>query len=123
VHKFVWALQILLAISFIVSGTMKLTSPKRALQPRMGFVEDFSERAVKGIGAAEVLGALGLILPATSKIATVLTPLAAVGLALLMAGAIYVHVRREEGPLAAVPAVLLVLCLIVAWARFGPYAF
>lgn len=117
-----WVLQISLSVAFIVSGTMKLTRPKWKLQPRMGFVEDFSARAVKGIGAAEVLGALGLILPAATRVLPVLTPIAAAGLAVIMIGAIYVHFQRDERTRAVAPATLLIMALIVAWGRFGPYA-
>jgi len=120
-NTFLWVLQIILAVIYIVSGVMKVTRPKMKLEPQMGFVEDFSSRSVKLIGTAEVLGALGLVLPAATGVATVLTPLAATGLVILMAGAIVVHRRRGESAAAVVPAVLLVLSLVVAIGRFGPY--
>jgi len=53
----------------------------------------------------------------------VLVPLAATGLVLLMVGAAITHVRRGELLMIAVNGVLLVLALVVAWGRFGPYAF
>jgi uncharacterized membrane protein YphA (DoxX/SURF4 family) len=53
--------------------------------------------------------------------ATVLVPLAAVGLAVLMVGAAATHWRRGELPNVGMNAVLLVLAVVVAWARFGPY--
>jgi flagellar biosynthesis component FlhA len=72
----------------------------------------------------EVLGALGLILPAVTGIAPVLVPLAATGLAIVMVFAAAVHVRRGDGLAAAVPAIVLgLLAAFVAWGRFGPYAF
>jgi uncharacterized membrane protein YphA (DoxX/SURF4 family) len=120
-NTFLWVLQIILAVIYIVSGVMKVTRPKMKLEPQMGFVEDFSSRSVKLIGTAEVLGALGLVLPAATGVATVLTPLAATGLVILMAGAIVVHRRRGESAAAVVPAVLLVLSLVVAIGRFGLY--
>jgi DoxX-like family len=67
----------------------------------MGWVEDFSPGAVKSIGTLEVLAAVGLILPAALGIAPVLVPLAAVGLAVLMAGAIITHLRRHEAQVIA----------------------
>lgn len=63
----------------------------------MPWTDGFSDGPVKGIGALEALGALGLILPAALGIAEVLTPLAAVGLTLLMAGAALTHLRRKKG--------------------------
>ncbi|MGI9003831.1 MAG: DoxX family protein [Pseudonocardia sp.] len=117
----VWILQIVLALAFLASGGMKLARPRPALVASgMGFAEDFSDGAVKGIGALEVLGAIGLILPALTGIAPILTPIAALGLALVMVGAVVVDVRRKDQ---FVPALVLgVLALAVAILRFGPYA-
>jgi hypothetical protein len=69
------------------------------------------------------LGAIGLILPGVTGIAPLLTPLAAAGLALLMLGALVIHLRRKEFGSLAVPAVFLVLSVVIAWARFGPFLF
>ncbi len=119
----IWLVQILLALLFFAVGLGKLTQPKDKLAERMGWVEDFSPGAVKTIGALEILAALGLILPATTGIASVLTPLAAVGLGIVMLGAMTVHVRRRENQEILVNLVLLLLVAGVAWGRFGPYAF
>lgn len=116
-----WILQILLALAFAASGALKLTRPREQLAERMGWVDDFSAGTVRLIGALEVLAALGLILPRATGIAPVLTPLAALGLVALMIGAAVVHARRREYPMIAANAVLLVLAVIVAWGRFGPY--
>ena len=77
-----------------------MTQPKAKLQTTMGWVEDFSGGTVKAIGALEVLAAIGLILPWWTGIAPVLTPLAALGLAAIMVGAVITHVRRKEIPFA-----------------------
>lgn len=117
----VWVLQIFLAAAFLGAGMMKLVRPKPALvSAGMAYAEDYSASAIKGIGALEVVGAIGLVLPALTGIAPILTPLAALGLALVMAGAVVVHARRKES---FVPALVLgVLSLVVAVLRFGPYA-
>ncbi len=81
----------------------------------MAWVATVSPAAVKAIGAIEVLGALGLIMPIATGIAPVLAPVAAVGLALTMVGAAVVHVRRKES---AAPAVVL-LVVSVASAVLG----
>jgi hypothetical protein len=60
--------------------------------------------------------------PALTGVATVLVPIAAVGLALLMVGAAATHRRRGELPMVGINAVLLVLAVVVALARFGPYS-
>ena len=119
-----WVVQALLALAFAGAGLMKLTSERKVLVDRgMGWAEHYSGGAVKLIGAVEVLGAIGLVLPAALGIAPVLTPIAAAGLALVMAGAVVDHVRRDDAK-GAVPALVLgVLSLFVAVARFGPWAF
>jgi uncharacterized membrane protein YphA (DoxX/SURF4 family) len=118
----IWVLQILLALAFLAAGLTKLTQPRQRLATTMGWVEDFSDPGVRAIGALEILGALGLLLPAVTGLAPVLVPIAAVGLALLMLGAAVTHRRRGELPMIGSNAVLLVLALVVAWARFGPYS-
>jgi uncharacterized membrane protein YphA (DoxX/SURF4 family) len=89
----------------------------------MGWTEDYSGGQVKTIGTLEVLGAIGLILPAALGIAEVLTPLAAVGLALTMVGAAVVHAKRGEGQMIPVNVVLGGLAIFVAVMRFGPNSF
>ncbi|MGR6963164.1 DoxX family protein [Geodermatophilus sp. URMC 61] len=119
-----WIVAGLLAVAFLAAGLMKLAQPKKKLADSgMGWTEDFSDGAVKGIGALEVLGAVGLILPAALGIVPVLVPIAATGLALLMLGAAVTHARRKESPNIVVNIVLLALAAFVAWGRFGPYAF
>jgi hypothetical protein len=119
-----WIVAGVLAAAFLGAGAMKLAQPrKRLADSGMGWVEDFGDGAVKGIGALEVLGAIGLILPAALDIAPVLVPIAATGLALVMAGAVITHARRREPQLIVVNVVLLALAVFVAWGRIGPYAF
>jgi uncharacterized membrane protein YphA (DoxX/SURF4 family) len=118
----IWVLQVLLALAFLAAGLMKVSQPRQRLATSMGWVEDFSDPTVRAIGALELLGALGLLLPALTGVGTVLVPLAAVGLAVLMVGAAVTHRRRGELPLIGINAVLLVLAVVVAWARFGPYS-
>ncbi|MEV6020763.1 DoxX family protein [Streptomyces sp. NPDC051997] len=123
-NALMWILAALLAAAFLAAGLMKVTQPKAKLaEAGMGWTEDVSERSVKLIGAVEILGAVGLVVPAALGVAVVLTPLAALGLVLVMAGATVVHVRRGEMSLVPVNLVLLVLAAFVAWGRFGPYAF
>lgn len=119
-----WIVAGLLAFSFAGAGVMKLTSSKADLLPKMPWVADFSDSQVKGIGAAELLGAIGLILPPLVDIAPILAPLAAVGLAVTMVGAVIVHLRRGDGVANAVPAAVLgALAVFVAVMRFGSEAF
>jgi uncharacterized membrane protein YphA (DoxX/SURF4 family) len=113
-----WIVQGLLAVAFLGAGATKLSQPKEKLLKNMPWVEDFSQPAVRLIGAAEVLGALGVVLPALTGVLPWLTPLAALGLVLLMVGAALTHLRRKEYGNVAINAVLLVLAAFVAYGRF-----
>jgi uncharacterized membrane protein YphA (DoxX/SURF4 family) len=118
-----WIIQVLLAATFLFSGVNKLARPRLALAGQTPYVEDFTDAQVKGIGALEVLAAIGLVVPPLVHIAVVLTPLAAVGVVLLMAGAAATHLRRREPQMVAVNGVLLILAAVVVVGRFGPYPF
>lgn len=112
-----WIVAGLLALAFLGAGAMKVTRSKEQLAASgMAWTEDFSAPMVKTIGTLEVLGALGLILPAVTGILPVLVPLAALGLAATMIGAIIVHLRRREPFIP--PVVLLALAAFVAIGRF-----
>ena len=113
-----WVVQVLLAAAFLVSGATKLSQPKEKLLKNMAWVEDFSQPTLRIIGALEVLGAIGIVLPALTGILPWLTPLASLGLVLTMIGAALTHLRRTEYGGIAVNAVLLILAAFVAYGRF-----
>lgn len=115
-----WIVAIVLAVAFAAAGFMKATTPKEKLAENMAWVEDFSAGTIRFIGVVEVLGALGLVLPAALDIAPVLTPLASSGLAVTMVLAAAVHARRKEFAMIGVNVVLGALALFVAIMRFGP---
>jgi uncharacterized membrane protein YphA (DoxX/SURF4 family) len=118
-----WIAQVLLAAIFLVTGMTKLTQPrlKMAAGP-MRWAADVSDAQFRAIGLVEVLGAIGLIVPAALGIAPLLTPLAAVGLVLTMVGAIRTHVRYAEMERVAVPIAVLALALFVAVEGYGAYS-
>lgn len=113
-----WILQVVLAVAFLAAGAMKASKPKAELSGQMGWVDDFSAGGVKAIGVLEVLAAIGLVLPWALDVAPVLTPLAALGLVLMMVGAAVVHARRGETPMIGINVVLGVLAAVVAVGRF-----
>ncbi|MFD6452224.1 DoxX family protein [Nocardia sp. NPDC060220] len=121
----VWIVSGLLAAVFLLAGAMKLAKSKEQLvaDPKMGWAEPFPEGLIKFIGAAEVAGALGLILPGVFGIATWLVPAAAIGLAVIMVGAIVTHGRRGEWSNVVMTVALLALAVFVAVERIGPQAF
>ncbi|MEW9533560.1 DoxX family protein [Microbispora sp. NPDC049125] len=120
-NVFLWIVQAILAALFALSGLVKLLQPKDALTGRYPWMLDFSQAAVRFIGVVELLGAIGLVAPAATGIAPILTPIAATGLAVTMALAAGTHIRRKEPAAVAVTATLFVIIALLAWARFGPY--
>lgn len=115
--RFVWVLQILLALAFAGAGASKLmTSRADLIAGGMGWAEGFSDTQVQLIGAAEVAGAIGLIAPVAIGIAPVLTAVAAAALAVLMGGAVMTHAQRGENFIP--PLVLGLLSAVVAYLRF-----
>jgi len=119
-----WIAAGVLALAFLGAGLSKAAQPKEKLAARMAWVEDFSATQVRGIGIIEVLGAIGVILPGVTKIAPILVPIAATGLAITMVLAFVMHARRGEAKASIGPTfVLFALAVFVAWGRFGPYAF
>jgi uncharacterized membrane protein YphA (DoxX/SURF4 family) len=123
-NVFLWVLAGVLAAVFLASGAMKLLRTKEQLAGAgQGWVEQFPPGMIKLIGVLEVAAAIGLVLPPALDIAPVLAPIAAVGLIILIAGAVTTHARRQEWSNVAVNAFLAVLGAVVAWGRFEPYSF
>ena len=118
----IWIVQILLALLFLLAGVMKVTQPAEKLKKSMPWVDDYTSQ-VKLIGTAEILAALGIVLPAWTGIAPILTPIAATGLAVIMVLAARTHARRKEFKSLPVNAVLFALAAFVAITRFGPYSY
>ena len=113
----IWIAQILLALVCAGSGISKLVQPYEKLAARMAYVNDFTPGVMRAIGALEVLGAIGVVLPAWTGILPWLTPLAAGGLAVNMGGALSTHLRRKEYPMIVVNLVLLALAAFVMYGR------
>lgn len=116
-HISLWIVQGLLAAAFGMAGFMKMTAPIEQLaQNGMTFVQRFDAGTVRFIGIAEVLGAIGLILPSALRILPILTPLAAVGVAIIMILATNDHISHGEPFMPTV--VLFALAVFVAWGRY-----
>jgi hypothetical protein len=119
-----WILASALAIVFLGAGLIQLAETQQRLAAAgLEWVATVGYRGVKLIGLLESIGAVGLILPAALGIVPILTPFAALGLALVMAAATVLHLRRHERQFAMVTVALTLLTAIVAWTRFGPYSF
>jgi uncharacterized membrane protein YphA (DoxX/SURF4 family) len=114
--KALWLVQVALALAFGMIGVTKLTTSDAVLIQQSGeLVEKYGVGLIRFIGIAEVLGALGLILPTALRILPILTPLAAIGLAIIMSLATALHASKGE-PIVTQVAFLL-LTLFVVWGR------
>jgi uncharacterized membrane protein YphA (DoxX/SURF4 family) len=111
-----WVVQILLALAFLLAGGMKVSQSAEKLRKSMAWTT--SVGTVRLVGILEVLGALGLILPAVTHILPWLTPVAAIGLVLTMIGAAIVHIRLKEFSRLGVPLILFLLALFIVYGRF-----
>ncbi|SFQ98182.1 DoxX family protein [Poseidonocella sedimentorum] len=113
-----WIAQALLAAMFLMAGATKLTSGSADLVAMgMGWAENAPFLLIKFIGLAEVAGALGLILPAATRIMPGLTTLAAAGLAVIMVLASGLHIIRGEFEVLPINAILFALAAFVVWGR------
>ncbi len=120
-----WVIQGLLALAFLMAGFMKAFMPKANLEKNMAWVKATPAALVRFIGAAEILGAIGLIVPAITGIASWLTIAAAGGLAIVMLAAAGYHASRHENSNIGMNVVLLLLAAVIIVGRlsFAPAYF
>ena len=110
-----WVVQVLLGLLFIWAGGMKLVMPIEQMQ---GGPVDFPGWFLRFIGVAELLGGIGVILPSLLKIKPGLTPLAALGLVIIMIGATATGMMTGEIVMALIPLAVGVLAAFVAYGRW-----
>jgi len=113
-----WIIQILLALTFLFAGGTKLflsTETLQSMAPPNSIV--WSGWFLKFIGLCEVLGALGLVLPGLLRRQQYLTVLAAIGLTILMIGAVVTTVMSLGAAAAVPPLIVGLLCAFVAYKR------
>lgn len=108
-----WIVQSLLALAFLVTRRTKIVAPMEQLRSYMAWVTTTPVALVRGIGVAEIAGAIGLILPVLTGIVPLLTIATAVGLALVIVGDTIVHLMCKEYRETGVTLVLLALTLFV----------
>ncbi|SFE82042.1 DoxX-like family protein [Paenibacillus algorifonticola] len=112
-----WIVQGLVALGFVYSGWLKAFQYEKA-KASWGWVQDVSKKFVVFIGLAELLGAIGIILPQATNVSPVLTPIAAIGLAaVVLFGALF-HVKRKEYREISVNIVFFAFAVFVAISRF-----
>ena len=114
-----WIVQALLALLFLFAGGTKLVLPLDVLTAAGSPNQiQLPGLLIRFIGVAEVLGGLGLVLPGLLRIKPGLTPLAAVGLTLIMIGAVALTVASGEVAPALVPLITGILLVFVAYGRW-----
>ncbi|WP_340013920.1 DoxX family protein [Paenibacillus sp. FSL K6-1318] len=111
-----WIVHIILAAGFVYSGWMK-TIRIESSKKTWAWVNDVPKSLVVWIGIAELIGALGLVLPWALNITPVLTPIAAMALAVVTFLGMLFHIRRQEYRELGVNIFFIVLALIVAFGR------
>jgi hypothetical protein len=121
-NAILWVLQGLLAFTFLFVGALKVLLPKNKVirKPKMRWAQGLSTVEIKLLGVLEILGALALVEPWATGIVPVLTPVAAVCFAVLMAGAVALRLRRREP--SGLPIALGVMAAVVAAMRFRALA-
>jgi hypothetical protein len=116
-NRILWTVQVLLALTFLFAGGSKLVLPLEAMKGPVAIPGLF----IRFIGVCEITGALGLLLPGIFRIRQYLTPIAAVGLVLIMSGAVTVTIEGGMIGAAIVPLIVGVLAAFVAKGRSSWY--
>ena len=114
-----WIAASLLALSTLGAGTFKLVTPRSKLVGMQPWTNDFTATQIKLIGAAEVLGGLGVILPLVTTVLPLVASIAAFAIAVLQVGATVVHVRRKELFVPNLVIIAVALFVGVGWIVVG----
>jgi putative oxidoreductase len=112
-----WVGQAILALMFLMAGFMKVTTPIVELAAQQPWVEQMPEALVRFIGISEILGALGLMLPAALRIKPQLTAWAAGGLSVVMLLATFFHASRGEFSAIIMNIILGTIAVFITWGR------
>lgn len=111
-----WILKGLLAFVFLMAGAAKLIQTREKVIASAGkWAEDFTDNQVKLIGAIEVILAVLLVVPKLLGHGYFLTCIAAFGMAAVMSGAAFTHLRRKEFPFVGLTVVFMIMALVVAY--------
>jgi hypothetical protein len=114
-----WIAAALLALSNLGAGTFKLVTPRTKLTGMQPWTNDFTAVQIKLIAVAEILGALGVILPLLTGIAPIMASIAAFALVVLQVGATVVHVRRKELFVPNLVIIAIALFVGIGWIVVG----
>jgi hypothetical protein len=115
ISKVLWVAQVLLALGMASAGIIKLVWPDADLEAAYPL---FPAVFIRFIGVCEILGAIGVVVPAALRIRPELTPLAAAGLAIIMGGAVISTIMMGAASMIAMPLILFLLAVFVAYGRW-----
>lgn len=110
-----WIVAALLAAFYLYAGGKKAVQGKERLAPMMGWVDTVPMPVVRGIGAVEILGAAGLLLPPLTGVAPALALVAAAGFLVLQLLATALHLSRGEARVTGLNAALIVAAAVTVW--------
>lgn len=113
-----WITQALLAVAFGLAGAMKISQPIPALTASLGWPGALPSALVRFIGTSELAAAVGLVLPGLIRVRPVLTPIAALGIVVIMVLATGFHLIRAEFHALPITGIFASLALFVAWGRW-----
>ena len=112
-----WVMQGILATVFLASGTIILIF-KEKLKSKLTWLTEYSQASVLLISLAKILGAIGLIVPMITGVAPILTPLASLGIAIIMVLAFVYHIRKKEYKDLPATILFFAIALLIAYNRF-----
>ncbi|HZR41806.1 MAG TPA: DoxX family protein [Ktedonobacteraceae bacterium] len=115
-NSVLWIIQIVLALLFLLIGGLKVVLPLHALQRIMPLAKRIPT-TMRLIGISELLGVIGLLAPGLTGIQPWLTVTAALGLSIILIGALVVHTRNREFSSLGLPVLMLLLALFVVVGR------
>ncbi len=117
-HLCLWAVQIFLAVFFTFAGVMHVTmSPALLIANGVVWAGVAPIALIRFVGGLELIGVLGISLPALTRIQPGLTPLTALGFAAIQALAVPPHLHRGEFGMLPLDLAIVVLSLFVFWGR------
>lgn len=118
-HITLWVMQVIVAALFIWTGFSKLTLPIEKLAAMFPWTVEVPQAFLVFTALCDLLGGIGLLLPAMLRIKPQLTAWAAIGCAALMLSAIIFHVSRGEASVIGFNIFVLLIALFIAWGRFN----
>ena len=116
-HIILWVAQVILAGMFIMAGMMKSTQPIVDLSKSVPWTANVPVTLVRFIGVSELLGGIGLLLPSLLRIKPILTPIAAIGILLIMVFAMVYHIVNGETNVIGINIAFGLVAAFIAWGR------